>query len=173
MLLPSAAAGSQHLSRHLFWNSSSRIGRRARGGGSVSLMAGYFFGLDSEIWRLPVCPASFHGMHETLLAYTVIGVNTHTDGISTRQIHWESSCAMCPRVTCTRAPHFSHVVWKVAKPLAHTFAITWWLATSIKYLRVACGRVGSLYRPQQQLSILHSLLLELGRSLRSVTKSPL
>ena len=50
-------------------------------------MAGYFFGLDSEIWRLPVSLASFHGMHETLLAFTVIGVNTHTDGNLTRQIH--------------------------------------------------------------------------------------
>ena len=58
-------------------------------------MAGYFFGLDSEIWRLPVSLASFHGVHETLLAFTVIGVNTHTDGISTRQIHWESSTLRC------------------------------------------------------------------------------
>ena len=165
MLLPSAAAGSQHLSRHLFWNSSSRIGRRARGGGSVSLMAGYFFGLDSEIWRLPVCPASFHGMHETLLAYTVIGVNTHTDGISTRQIHWESSCAMCPRVTCcvesceATGSHFcDHMV------VGH------------KYQVFACSLWEGRIAPNSNLDSICThffCVFELGRSLISVTKSPL
>ena len=48
-------------------------------GGSVSLMAGYsgyFFGHDSENWRLSVSLASIHGMHEPPLAYTVIGFNT-------------------------------------------------------------------------------------------------